>query len=154
VNPTTKTGLQLVIAGVGCALLYISPVPLPLLSVSQGLPCLRELRGRNSLQLSLHARKVAAGKNNAALDKRYTTNCGKKVLYPVHKAFVQVRAAIDNATLATPTLHQKVHDAIYRSFQARLVWKCATAGVVFQLLLSKPSQSIVSALSSWWLVDY
>jgi hypothetical protein len=37
VNPTTKTGLQLVIAGVDCALLYISHVPLPLLSVSQGL---------------------------------------------------------------------------------------------------------------------
>jgi hypothetical protein len=71
----------------------------------------------------------------------------KKVLYPVHKAFVQVRAAIDNETLATPTLHQKVHDAIYKSFQVRLVWTCATAGVVFQVLLFKPSQSSVSAIS-------
>jgi hypothetical protein len=78
----------------------------------------------------------------------------KKGLYLVHKAFVQVRAAIDNETLATPTLHKKVHDAIYKSFQVRLVWMCATAGVVFQLLLFKPSQSSVSAISRWWLVDY
>lgn len=153
VRPTTKTALQVVIAGFGSAFFYISPIPLPLLSVSiAGATILYESFIDEITGNWLYMLERLPPEKQRSLRQEIYHKLQQKVLYPVNNVFVQVRAAIYNETLAMPTLHEKVHDAIYKSFQVRLVWACATAGVMFQLLLYKPLQSIIASAihHSWW----
>lgn len=141
VNTATKTALQLTITGIGCGLLYVSPIPLPFMAVS--------ITGATIMYESLIdeivgnwfyiVERLSPDKQRSLRQKVYH-KIQQKMMYPVQSAFVQIHAAIYNETLATPTIQQKVHDAIHRSFQVRMVWTIATAGAMFQVLLNKPLQ--------------
>lgn len=138
VNPMIAAALQVVIAGIGTALLSISPVPLPLVATS--------IAGATLMYQSFIAEVVGSWfymlerisvKKRRSIRQKVYHSLQKKLLYPVHSAFEQINAAIHNETLASPSLHQKVNDAIYRSYQVRIVWACATAGIVLQALWSR-----------------
>jgi hypothetical protein len=74
----------------------------------------------------------------------------KKLLYPVSSAFEQVRASLYNETLASPSLQEQVKNAIYYSYQVRLVWVCATLGILFQVLVLHISKPMVQVLWEKW----
>jgi len=152
VNPAIKTTLQVVVTGIGITSFYISPLPLPLVAASiAGATLMYESVITEVVGNWWYMLEHMSPEKKRSIRQAAYRKLQQQLLYPVRNAFVQIHAAIHNETLASPTLHQKVNDAIHNSFQVRLVWACAAVGVLSQVFLSRLIEKTANTvICTWW----
>lgn len=148
----TKTALQVIVSGLGTALLYhyTTPPSLSLVATSlagativfQSVIC--EVAGNWFYMIQRLGQE-----QQQSLRQFVYKKLQKKLLYPVSSAFEQIRASLYNETLASPSLQEQVKNAINSSYQVRLVWSCATVGILFQVLVLHTSKPMQAFLRKW-----
>ena len=168
VTPMTRAAVEAVIATVGTAALSILPIPLTVVAASvAGASLLYQSvitevvsnwfflleRGTRRFEcMDLEKRRKVERDIRGVISQRLR----EKLLYPVGNAYKEVFAAFQNETYAGPSLEDKIYKAIQHSLQVKLVWGCAAAGILFQVLWrTKPVERVVSAVRStvcsWWI---
>jgi hypothetical protein len=151
VGPALRRALQLAIAGIGTALVYISPLPLQLVATSiTGASLMYESFITELVGNWFYMFERMPPEKRRSIRQQAYQKLQQKLIYPVRSAYDQIHAAICNETLAEPKTHEKVNNAIYNSYQVRLVWACATAGILFQMTLSQPLARTASTIYTWW----
>lgn len=163
VTPITRIAVEAVSAILGTAVLSLIPLPIGVVAASiagstllfQGLVeevvgnwwALLERGSRSFEKMDREKRR----KIEKGIRTQIYHGLEKKLIYPVRDVFDEVHAALRNQTLEEPSLQDKIHEAIQHSLKVKLVWSCATAGIVFQLLWrTKPVEHAMSSVSSWF----